>query len=260
LAKGRISAQQLKRDPLMEQYIASSAWVKERSRPLLTGLIVVAVVIAASLIFYAVSSRRERSAGEALAEAFRVDQAVVANPLPANRQGYAYTTEDEKHRKAYEAFEKAARDYPSYYGDLARYYAATHQLYFDAPKAEAALQQLAQQDSSVSAQARLALGERYEVTGRLNEALAEYQKLKAKPGDAAPSLIDFNIARTYEAMGKTKEAADLYFSVASQDQGSGLGTMSVTRLTALDPARVEQLPSPEKGKLPSLGGLSLPRQ
>ena len=257
MAKGRISAQQLKRDPLMEHYIASTGWVKERSRPLLTGLIVIGVLTAAFLIFYAVSSRREASANEALAEAFRVDQAIVSNPLPPN-QPYAFTTEEEKHRKAYEAFEKAARDYPSYYGDLAHYYAATHQLYFDAPKAEATLQEIAKKDSSVGAQARLALAERYEVSGRYNEALAEYQKLKAKPGDIAPLLIDFNIARTYEAMGKTKEAADLYFSVASQAQSSGLGTMAVTRLTVIDPARIDQLPPPEKSKTPSLGGFSLP--
>jgi len=240
----------------MEQYISSSAWVKERSRPLLTGLIVVAVLVAAFFIFRVISSSRAESAGEALAEAFRIEQAAVANPLPPATSGYAFTTEDEKHRKAYEAFDKAARNYSSYYGDLARYHAATHQLSFDAPKAEAALQQLAQKDSSVSGQARLALAERYEVTGRFNEALSEYQKLKAKPGDVPAQVIDFNTARTYEEMGKTKEAADLYFNIASQAQNSGIGTMSISRLTAIDPARAEQLPQPERAGLPSLSGIT----
>ena len=257
MAKGRITAQQLKRDPLMEQYIASSAWVKERSRPLLTGLIVVAGLVAAFLIFYVVTSHREQSASEELAEAFRIDQAMVANPIPPNAP-LAFTTEDEKHHKAYEAFDKAARDYPSFYGDLARYYAATHQLYFDAPKAEATLQELAKKDASASAQARLALAEHYEITGRFNEALAEYQKLKDKPGDLSPLVIDFNTAHTYESMGKTKEASDLYFNIASKAQGTSLGTTSITRLTVVDPARVEQLPPPEKSGLPSLGNLSLP--
>jgi tetratricopeptide (TPR) repeat protein len=242
----------------MEQYIKSSGWVKERSRPILTGLIVVGVVAAVLLIFYTVSARRERAAGEALAEAFKVEEAIVANPIPPNAPGYAFTTEDEKHRKASEAFEKAARNYPSFYGELGRYYAATHQLYFDAPKAEATLQELAQKGSPFSAQARLALAERYEVTGRHNEALAEYQKLKAKPGDLSTAIIDFNMARTYEAMGKIKEAADIYFELAKQDQTSGLGTASLTRLTVIDPARLDQLPPPEK-KIPSLGGLTLSR-
>ena len=59
--------------------------------------------------------------------------------------------------------------------------------------------------------------------------------------EISPLLIDFDIARTYEAMGKTKEAADLYFSVANQSPESALGTESTTRLTALDPARAEQV-------------------
>jgi tetratricopeptide (TPR) repeat protein len=258
LAKGKITAQQLKRDPLMEGYIASSEWVKGRSRPLLTGLIVVVALAVAFLGFYLFTSQREKAASEALAEAFRVDQAMVADPIPPGQQGYAYTTEDEKHRKAYEAFEKVARDYSSFYGDLARYYAATHQLHFDAAKAEATLQEVAQRDSPVSGQARLALAERYEVTGRYNEALAEYQKLKAKPGDLPVTLIDFNTARVHEALGQTKEAADLYFNVASQAVGTGLGTVALTQLTTLDPARVEQVPQPER-RMPSFGGISLPR-
>jgi tetratricopeptide (TPR) repeat protein len=256
LAKGKITAQQLKHDPLMDKYIASSGWVKERSRPLLKGLIAIAAIGVAALVFYLISSQRERAAAEALAAAFRVDQAIVADPVPPNE--IAFPTQDAKHRAASDAFEKAARDYPSYYGEMARYYAATHQLNFDAPKAEATLQELAQKNSSVGAQARLALAERYEATGRFNEALAEYQKLKTQPGDISPSLVDFSTARTYEAMGKTKEAVDLYFSVASEGQSS-LGTISITRMAVLDPARIEQLPNQEKSKMPSFGGMTLPK-
>jgi tetratricopeptide (TPR) repeat protein len=257
LAKGRITAQQLKRDPLMEQYLATSEWVKQRLRPITTGLIVVVVVVAAIIIFQLISSSRKRAAQEALAVAFRHEQAVVANPLPPTSQGLAFTTEEEKHKRTYEAFDKVAREYPSFYGELARYYAATHQLYFDPTKAEATLQELAQKESSVGAQARLALAQRYETTGRFEQALAEYQKLKAKPLDIPLLQIDFNMARTYEAMGKTREASDLYFSVAQQAIGQSLGTSAATRLTLLDPVRAEQLPEPPKSGMPSFGGLSL---
>lgn len=246
MAKGKITAQQLKHDPLMDKYIASSGWVKERSGLLLKGLIGAAALGAAILIFYVFSSQRARSASDELAIAFCWDQAIVANPIPPNPQGCAAATEDEKHHKAYDAFEKAARDYPSYNGEVGRYLAATHQLYFDGPKAEVTLQEIAQKSSSVGAQARLALAQRYETTNRFNEAVAEYQKLKAQPGDISPLLIDFNIARTYEAMGKKQEAIDLYFAVASQGIGSGLGTGATTRLTALDPSRLEQLPQADK--------------
>ena len=246
MAKGKITAQQLKHDPLMDKYIASSGWVKERSRPLLRGLIAIAVLGAVVFIVYYAMSYRERAAGELLAAGFCADQGIVANPKPANPRGCAYATEDEKHRAAYESFEKAANEYPSYNGEVGHYLAATHQLFFDAPKAEATLQQLAQKDSSVGAQARLALAQRYAATARLDQALAEYQKLKAKPGDISPSMIDYNTARIYEDMGKTKEAADLYFSIASQAPDSSLGTAATTRLTTLDPARVEQLPVQDK--------------
>ena len=128
MAKGKITAQQLKHDPLMDKYIASSGWVKERSRLLLKGLIAAAALGAAILIFYVFSSQRARSASNELAAAFCWEQAIVANPKPPNPQGCAAATEEEKHRNAYAAFEKAARDYPSYNGEVGRYLAATHQL------------------------------------------------------------------------------------------------------------------------------------
>lgn len=245
MAKGQIPAHQLKHDPLMDQYLTTRSWVKQRSQPILTGLTVVAViavVVALSLMFI---SRRERAAAEMLADAFKISEAVVANPIPPNVTGYAFTTEDEKNRRAYEAFEKAAREYPSYYADLGRYYAAVHQLSFDGAKAEATLQEIAQKDSGVGAQARFALAQRYHATGRFNEAASIYQQLQAKPSGVPSLLIDLNLARTYEAMGKSKEAVDLYFNVAKESRSSGLGTIAVTRLTTLDPTRLEQLPPPE---------------
>jgi tetratricopeptide (TPR) repeat protein len=261
LAKGRVSAQQLKRDPLMEQYVATSAWAKSNSRPILKYLTVAAIVIAVAAIAWMIFSRRSNNAAEALAEGFRWNDAQVANPIPPNPTGYYATSEDEKHRKAYEAFAKAANSYSSYYGDLARYYAATHQLAFqdaaEQAKAEATLKEVSQKDSDIGSQARLALALRYEATGKYQEALDEYQKLKAKPGNVAIGQIDFNMARVYEAMGKTKEAIDLYFAIANNKdlRSIGLGTSAISRLTVLDPAKVEQLPPPEAASpLAGLGG------
>jgi tetratricopeptide (TPR) repeat protein len=260
LAKGRVSAQQLKRDPLMEQYVATSAWAKGNSRPLLKWLTIVIVVAAVAWIAWMVMSRRANNAAEELAEAFRWNDATVANPIPPNAAAYYATSEDEKHRKAYEAFTKAANDYPSYHGDLARYYGATHQLFFEPDKAEATLKELSQKDSDVGSQARLALAQRYEAVGKNEEALAEYQKLKAKPGGVSTALIDFNTARVYEAMGKTKEAVDLYFSIANNKdvRSAGIGLSAVSRLTALAPEKVDQLPPAEPtspfANLGNLGG------
>jgi tetratricopeptide (TPR) repeat protein len=169
----------------------------------------------------------------------------VANPVPAVVNGYAFTSEDEKARKAYEAFNKTAHDYPSYYGDIARFYAATYQLKFDAPAAEATLKELAQKNVEISANAKLALAQRYEGSGRLDESLVVLQDLLKQPGDLSTLFIRFNIARVYEAQGKTKEAADEYFNVAKDAKSIGVGASAMTRLAVLDPARIEQLPPPE---------------
>lgn len=255
MAKGR--AHSLKSDPLMDQYVKTSEWVQERSRPLLTYITAGAVVIALVLIVWLIFSRRASNAAEALAEAFRVNDATVANPIPPNVPGYAFTTQDEKHRKACEAFSKAANDYASYNGDLGRYYAATHQLFFEPEKAEATLKELAQKDSPIGLQARMALAGRYEAAGKYAEALAEYNKLKEKPGDLSVALIKLKLARTYEAAGKNKEAADLFFEIASDKdaRSTPVGNEAVTRLTVLEPERVEKLPAAESKT--GFGGLSV---
>ena len=261
MAKGRVSAQELKRDPLMEQYVSTATWVRGRSKQITTWATAIAVIVAIAVVGWLLMSRRASNAAESLAEAYRFHDAVVANPMPANPTGYAFTTEDEKHRKAFEACQKAANDYPSYHGDLARYYAATHQLFFEPEKAEVTLKELSQKDSEVGAQSRFALAERYEAIGKFIDAVTEYQKLKAKPWDIPPTLIDFNTARTYEAMGKSKEAADLYFSVAKDKdwRNTALGNMAITKLTVLAPEKVDQLPPVEAANpfagLSNLGGL-----
>lgn len=254
MAKGRVSAQELKRDPLMDQYVKTSGWVKDRSRPILTYITVAAAAIAIVAIIWLVFSRRATNAAEAMAEGFRWNDAIVANPIPANPGGYAATTEEEKHRKAFEAFDRAAREYPSYNVELGRYYAATHQLYFEPEKAEATLKELAQKDSDLGAQSRMALAQRYEAVGKNDDAIAEYQKLKAKPGNVPAPVIEMSLARTYEAMGKNKEAADLYFAIASNKdlRNTALGNTAVGRLTVLAPEKVDQLPPAEPAS--PLGG------
>ncbi|HKQ78582.1 MAG TPA: hypothetical protein VJ810_33090 [Blastocatellia bacterium] len=233
----------------MEQYLNTSAWVKNRSRPILKWLTIGAAVIAVAVIAWMLLSRRAKNAGESMAYAMAAHEAIVQNPIPPTlaRGQRAFTTEDEKHREAYKDFTQAANDYPSHNGDLARYFAAIHQLHFEADKGEATLKEIAGRDSEVAAQAQLALAERYEAVGKNDDAIAAYQKLKAKPGVVPPALIDVSMARVYEAMGKTKEAVDLYFAVASNKElrTASVGNTATMRLAALAPEKVDQLPPPE---------------
>ncbi len=76
----------------MDHYMTTRGWVKERSRPILTGLVVAAVLVAAVALFLMFKSRRERSAAEELALAFKTSSAMVANPIPPNAPGLAFTT------------------------------------------------------------------------------------------------------------------------------------------------------------------------
>jgi hypothetical protein len=261
LAKGRAAAQPRKTDPFIEQYLHTSAWVKERSRPIAQWVaIAVGAIALAGVIWWFISSRA-KNAAESMAKAMAAHQAIVQNPLPTLASGQiAFKTEDEKHREAYRAFTEAANEYPSYNGDTARYFAAVHQLNFEADKAEATLKELARKDSEVGAQARMALAQRYEASGRNDAAIAEYQTLKGKPGPIPPALIDLSLARVYEAAGKKEEAVKLYFDIASNKElrSTGVGSTAVDRLSAIAPEKVDQLPPPEPGGLGFPGGGSLP--
>ncbi|MBS1806812.1 MAG: hypothetical protein JST84_01305 [Acidobacteria bacterium] len=250
MAREHISTEQLKHDPLMDQYVKTSAWVKPRLNTILIAVGAVAAIIALVFVYQWYTKRSAEKAGNAFLEALKTDAAVVSDPLPPSLPvgQKAFKTEEEKNRAAVEAFEKLARDYPSQYGEIGSYYAAVRQLRIDAAKGEEALKKLADKNSLVSGQARLTLAERYEAAGKHNEAVAEYQKLKAAPGDMPPDLIELNLARSYQAMGKTQEAADLYFNVASRnrEKPTAANTEALTKLTLLDPARVDKLPEVKK--------------
>jgi tetratricopeptide (TPR) repeat protein len=233
----------------MEQYLATSTWVKGHSRPIRKWLVIAAAGAALIAIGVWYFHSRAKNAAELMARALARRQAIVQNPLPPNLAPgqVAFKTEDEKHREAYRVFTQAATEYPSYNGDMARYFAAVHQLHFEADKAEATLKEIAQKDSDAGAQARMALAQRYEAVGKNDDAIAEYQKLKTRPGPVPAALIDLSMARVFEAVGKTKEAVDLYFAIASNKdlRSSEVGEAAADRLAALAPEKVDQLPPPE---------------
>lgn len=245
----REHTEQLKHDPLMDQYLKTSAWVQPRRKTILLALGAIGAVIALFFLYQWYAQRSAESAGNAFLEALKTDGAIVSDPLPPSLPPgqKAFKSEDEKNRAVVEAYEKVARDYPQY-REVASYYAAVRQLKVDAVKGEAALKQLVDKNSLVSAQARLTLAERYEAAGKLNEAAAEYQKLKAAPSDVPLDLIELYLGRVSEAQGKTQEASDLYFNVAShnREKPTAVNTEALTKLTLLDPARVDKLPEVKK--------------
>ena len=249
MAREQATTKPVVNDPLMDQYTKASDWVKPRTKTIITALVAVAALLVLFFIYQAFSKSRVEKAGNAFNEAQKIDNAPVGDPLPQVEAGQpAFKNETEKNAKAIEAYEKVSRDYSSMYGDIAGFYAAVRQLSVDGAKGEAALKVLADKNSSVSTQARLALAERYEATGKLDDALATYTKLKANPGEVSPSLIEFNTARIYEAQGKKAEATEIYFKLASEnrDKPTSVNTKALSQLSLLDPARVDKLPEVEK--------------
>ena len=93
----------------MDQYLHTSAWVKERSRPIAQWIAIAAGAIVVAAIVWWFFSNRSKSATESMARALAAHQAIVQNPLPPLAPGQiAFKTEDEKHREAYRAFTAAA--------------------------------------------------------------------------------------------------------------------------------------------------------
>ena len=258
MAKGRISPGELKRDPLMTQYINTTKLLKSNSQSLVKWATIGAIVLAVVLIGWLFFSRRSVNAGEAMAEAFLYHNATVADPIPANVKGYAFTTQDEKDRKSYDAFTKAANDYPSYNGEIGRLYAATHQLNFDPEKAEVTIREMAQKDSEIGAQAKLLLAGRLNSSGKFDEAIAEFNKLKTKPYSIPTQLLDANIAEIYEAQGKVQQAVDIYFGIAKDEiwRSTPIGIKAANRLSVLSPEKYDQVPDAKSASpLAGLGSM-----
>lgn len=244
MAKGSVNPQDLKRDLLFDQFVRVVAWFKGRSEKVTKALIGFVIVLVLAGIAWIFVSRRANNAKELLADAFRYHDAVVSNPIPAGVKGYAFTTEDEKDRAAFAAFQKAANEYKSYNGEIGRLYAAIHQLNFDPEKADATLNDLAKSESDVGAQARLLVGDRLVAAGKFDEALSLYTQLKSNPQTIPPQVIDVAIGKANEAKGKIAEAVDLYYGVANDPQwrSTPLGVIAANRLSVLAPDKFDTLP------------------
>ena len=154
-------------------------------------------------------------------------------------------------------YTKAANDYPSFNGEIGRFYAAMHQLKFEPEKAEVTLRDLAQKDNDIGAQARFALASRFEAVGKFDEAIAEYKKLREKPLNLPTQVIDCNIANIYEKQGKTQEAIDLYFGVANNPEwrSAQVGVRAGNRLSILSPEKFAMLPEQKESNM--FGGASM---
>jgi predicted negative regulator of RcsB-dependent stress response len=80
----------------------------------------------------------------------------------------------------------------------------------------------AKANEAMSAVAREGVGLSFEMRGKLDEALAEYQKIDPKTGDFYRDRAVYDQARVYIKKGDKKKAADLYRSVLAKMPSSGM--------------------------------------
>ncbi|HKE55196.1 MAG TPA: hypothetical protein VKB46_00785 [Pyrinomonadaceae bacterium] len=220
----------------------------------LGGLLLVAILV---IFFVKWNGRKNDEARQAMGRAITLATAPITSTTPPapTATGPSFASEQERAQRAAAEFDKVAQKYGEPYHSEARYFAATNRLVFDRPKAETELSELAGGKSGeVVALAKFALAQAKEGDGKLDEAAQLYSDL-AKLNSVAVSAETANLrlAKLYQKQGKTKEAADLLFSIVDASRKakgkdelplppSSAAREAADELQKLDPARYAQLP------------------
>ncbi|HYY95442.1 MAG TPA: hypothetical protein VE713_13060, partial [Pyrinomonadaceae bacterium] len=253
-------AKQLKhdkfRDTATDVYERVSQHVEGRERTLLYAAgAVIAVVVLAVLFSWWRGSRAE-AANLALSRAIEIAEAPVTTGTPTpGETGPSFPNEQERARKAVEAFQKIQKDYGSPYSDIARYFAAANMLPIDRDKGLSELEALSRSgNEDLAARAKFALAQARE-SGREYDAAAKlYQELLGdKNKSVSENTLKLRLAAVYEKQGKKEDAVNLLFQMveaARKAQGkdgkpqpeSSVVRAAADKLQELSPERFAQLP------------------
>jgi hypothetical protein len=262
-------AKQLKhdkfRDTTMDYYERLSHRVEGRERTLLyAGVAVVALAVLFVLFSWWRGSRAD-AANLALSKAIEIAEApVTSGTPPPGETGPTFSSEQERARRAVEAFQKIQNDYGSPYREIARYFAAANLLTVDRAKGLSELEAVSRSgNEDVAARARFALAQAREADGDYDAAAKLYQELLNEKGkNVSENTLKLRLATVYEKQGKKDEAVNLLFQMveaarkAQPKEGKPQPESSVVRAAAdklqeLSPERYAQLP-----KEPFAGGSS----
>jgi hypothetical protein len=263
-------AKQLKhdkfRDTTMGVYERLSQRFEGRERTILyAGVAVVAVVVLALLFNWWRGSRAD-AANLALSKAIEIAEAPVTTGTPQpGDTGPTFPNEQERARRAVEAFQKVQKDYGSPYSEIARYFAAANMIWFDRAKGLSELEAVSRGgNEDLAARAKFALAQAHEAGGEYDAAAKLYQELLGdKSHSVSENTLKLRLASVYEKQGKKDEAVNLLFGLveaARKPQGkeakpqpeSPIVHAAADKLQELSPERYAQLP-PE-----SAAGNSLP--
>ncbi|MGI8917102.1 MAG: hypothetical protein ACR2H6_00780 [Pyrinomonadaceae bacterium] len=218
---------------------------------LIGGAIIAAILVAGWVSW---NRRKNDEARRAMGRAIAIaSTAVNPNPIPGTSTP-AFSSEQERARKAIDEFEKVAAKYGDPYRSQARYFVATNQLYVEREKGINELSQLASSRfADVAVLSKFALAQAKEVDGKYDEAASLYSQLAALNSVVvSPETANLRLAMVYQKQGKLKEATDQLFQIADNARkakdkdGAPIPLTEAAReasqqLQRLDPERFTQL-------------------
>lgn len=231
-----------------------------RGRTILYGIAALAVIVLLIFIVSTWSRRSNGAAQAALGKAIETSQSRVSDqPAPAGSTDKVFKTEKERADASIAEFQTVIDKFGGAAGEKAKYFIAVNRLMSDRAAGITEIEGIANTGTDVGKLAKFALAQIRFDDGKYDEAAAIFQELAALPDPiVAKDSINFQLAKTYEKQNKTKEAADLYYTIAktaaeAKDADGKPVTMGQTandakeKLTTLDPERAKEIvvPAPE---------------
>jgi TolA-binding protein len=213
----RTERQHLKENELERLARQAQDALTKRRREVTAGVVVLAILGAVALGYYAWHDRVESKAHALLADALAMQDARVGPPAAPGTPNptLSFPTERERSQAALTKFTIAADAYPSTDAGLyARYEAAATEMALgDASAAAAAYQQvITRGGSSVYVQmAHLGLAEAQARSGQFDQAINTFKELaQRKDGPLPVDAILMQLGRTYLDAGKRTEAQQTF--------------------------------------------------
>jgi hypothetical protein len=208
----KIDRKQLRR-PDEFQVVAGHAmeWMQTRQRQvlLIAGAVVLAIVLAWGLATW--RSAREAKAGAELSQALDIQQRPIAGEPSAQQATDTFPSKDERNKAALTALEKVRSEH----GGTTAAQTAQAEIGFlklrtgDAPGAQKELSEFLSSSSKshpLRVFAQESLGYAYEAQGKLDDARAAFEQLRALD---QPARADFQAARLALVQGKPDAKAQL---------------------------------------------------
>ena len=223
-----------------------------KGRNIMYGLAAVAVLVLIAGIFYTWNRRANNSAQLALGNAIETSQAFVTDsPVPAGSTTKTFKTEKERAEAAIKEFQEVAEKHGSPYSEKAEYFIAVNRLYIDRAEGIKALEAIAEGTGENAVMAKFALAQTKSGDGKYEEAAKLYEELSGIDNTVvSKDTVNFELAKLYEKLDKSKEAADLYFNIAkaaSEQKDSDDKPVPLSETAREAKEKLEEL-APEKAK------------